>query len=106
MLKKARQAERDFNRRQSEEFARTHAGDGSFTYNGYEGNFWIRRAGDGLVDLDVYYPLGKFAWLDRSDVERQVQNFRSALELLKMIDGALDANNDENEEVEGGNHEK
>ncbi len=75
MLKKARQAERDFNRRQSEEFARTHAGDGSFTYNGYEGNFWIRRAGDGLVDLDVYYPLGKFAWLDRSDVERQVQNF-------------------------------
>lgn len=32
MLKKARQAERDFNRRQSEEFARTHAGDYNIRY--------------------------------------------------------------------------
>lgn len=75
MLKKVRQAERDFNRRQSSEFARTHAGDGSFTYNGYEGSFWVKRVGDGMADLDVYYPLGNFSWSDRSDVERQVQNF-------------------------------
>ena len=45
---------------------------------------------------------GSVTWAEK----RQVQNFRSALELLKMIDGALDANSDENEEVEGGNHEK
>lgn len=35
-------------------------------------------------------------------VKQQIQNFRSALELLKLIDGALD----ENVEIEGGDHEK
>lgn len=35
--------------------------------------------------------------------EKKVQNFRSALELLKLISGALDEGDIE---AEGGNHEK
>lgn len=41
---------------------------------------------------------GSVTWIE----EQREQNFRSALELLKLIDGALD----ENEEIEGGRHEK
>lgn len=41
---------------------------------------------------------GSVTWVD----EQREQYFRSALELLKLIDGALD----ENEEIEGGSHEK
>ena len=41
---------------------------------------------------------GTVTWVD----EQREQNFRSALELLKLIDGALD----ENDEKEGGSHEK
>ena len=40
---------------------------------------------------------GSVTWVE----EQRTQNFRSALELLKMIDGALD----ENKMIEGGNHE-
>lgn len=38
---------------------------------------------------------GRVTWTDKN----QSQNFRSALELLKLISGALD-------EEKGGNHEK
>lgn len=41
---------------------------------------------------------GSVTWV----AEQKVQHFRSALELLKLIDGALD----ENEEIEGGSHEE
>lgn len=41
---------------------------------------------------------GSVTWVE----EQRTQNFRSALELLKMIDGALD----ENIEIKGGNHEE
>lgn len=40
---------------------------------------------------------GKVTWLE----QQKTQCFRSALELLKLIDGALD----ENGEMEGGSHE-
>ena len=40
---------------------------------------------------------GSVTWVD----EQRTQNFRSALELLKMIDGALD----EKLEIEGGSYE-
>lgn len=40
---------------------------------------------------------GSVTWVE----EQRTQNFRSALELLKMIDGALD----ENLKIEGGSHE-
>lgn len=43
---------------------------------------------------------GSVTWVE----EKKVQNFRSALELLKLIDGAIGQN--ENEEIEGGSHEK
>lgn len=41
---------------------------------------------------------GSVTWVE----EQKTQNFRSALELLKLIDGALD----EELEIEGGNHEE
>lgn len=41
---------------------------------------------------------GTVTWID----EQKVQCFRSALELLKMIDGALD----NTLAIEGGSHEK
>lgn len=41
---------------------------------------------------------GSVTWAEK----QQTQYFRSALELLKLIDEALD----ENEELEGGCHEK
>ena len=41
---------------------------------------------------------GSVSWNE----ENQEQYFRSALELLKLIDGALDRK----EEIEGGSHEK
>lgn len=40
---------------------------------------------------------GSVCWVE----ENREQYFRSTLELLKMIDGALD-----NENIEGGSHEK
>lgn len=40
---------------------------------------------------------GTVTWVE----ENKIQNFRSALELLKLIDGALD----EEFGIEGGNHE-
>lgn len=40
---------------------------------------------------------GSVSWID----EQREQYFRSALELLKLIDGALD-----HEGIEGGSHEK
>lgn len=40
---------------------------------------------------------GTITWVDK----QQTQNFRSALELIKLIDGALD----EDVEIEGGSHE-
>jgi len=40
---------------------------------------------------------GTVNWVDK----QKVQNFRSALELLKLIDGALDGNI----MIEGGSHE-
>lgn len=40
---------------------------------------------------------GTVTWVE----EERSQNFRSALELLKLIDGALD----EDLDIEGGNHE-
>ncbi len=43
---------------------------------------------------------GSITWVE----EKKVQNFRSALELLKLIDGAMSQNEDE--EIEGGSHEK
>lgn len=42
---------------------------------------------------------GKITWVE----EQKEQYFRSALELLKLIDGALDNNS---VEIEGGSHEK
>ena len=42
---------------------------------------------------------GKITWVE----EQKEQYFRSALELLKLIDGALDSNS---VEIEGGSHEK
>ena len=41
---------------------------------------------------------GSVTWVE----EQRTQNFRSALELLKMIDGVLD----ENIEIKGGSHEE
>ena len=41
---------------------------------------------------------GTVTWVE----EQKTQCYRSALELLKLIDGALD----KNEEIEGGSHEK
>ena len=41
---------------------------------------------------------GSVTWLE----EHKVQYFRSALELMKMIDGALD----DKLAIEGGNHEE
>ena len=41
---------------------------------------------------------GTVTWVE----ENKTQNFRSALELLKLIDGALD----EGLNIEGGNHEE
>lgn len=41
---------------------------------------------------------GSITWVE----EQRTQNFRSALELIKMIDGALD----EDAEIEGGSHEE
>lgn len=41
---------------------------------------------------------GSVTWID----EHQEKYFRSALELIKLIDGALD---NQNEETEGGCHE-
>ena len=40
---------------------------------------------------------GSVTWVE----EQKIQNFRSALELLKLIDGALD----EELDIEGGSHE-
>ena len=40
---------------------------------------------------------GSVTWVE----EQRTQNFRSALELLKLIDGALD----ENVDIKGGNYE-
>ena len=40
---------------------------------------------------------GSVTWVE----EQKVQNFRSALELLKLIDGAIS----QNEKTEGGSHE-
>ena len=42
---------------------------------------------------------GSVTWTE----EKKAQNFRSALELLKLISGALDEGDIE---AEGGNHEK
>jgi hypothetical protein len=41
---------------------------------------------------------GSVTWVE----EGKTQNFRSALELLKLIDGALD----DGQEIEGGSHER
>lgn len=41
---------------------------------------------------------GSVTWVE----EQQTQNFRSALELIKMIDGALE----EDAEIEGESHER
>lgn len=41
---------------------------------------------------------GKVTWIE----EQREQYFRSALELLKLIDGAME----ENQKIEGGSHEK
>ena len=41
---------------------------------------------------------GTITWVE----EQRTQNFRSALELLKLIDGALD----ENVDIKGGNYEE
>ena len=41
---------------------------------------------------------GSVTWTE----EKKVQNFRSALELLKLIDGAME----QNQNIEGGSHEK
>ena len=43
---------------------------------------------------------GSVTWVD----ENKVQNFRSALELLKLIDGVIGQN--KSEEIEGGSHEE
>ena len=43
---------------------------------------------------------GSVTWVE----EQKVQNFRSALELLKLIDGVIGQN--ENEDIEGGSHEE
>lgn len=40
---------------------------------------------------------GSVTWVE----EKKTQNFRSALELIKMIDEVMDGN----VEIEGGNHE-
>ena len=42
---------------------------------------------------------GTVTWVD----ENKVQNFRSALELLKIMDGAL---GQEDDDIEGGSHEE
>jgi hypothetical protein len=41
---------------------------------------------------------GSVTWVE----EGKTQNFRSALELLKLIDGALD----DGQKIEGGSHER
>ena len=43
---------------------------------------------------------GSVTWVEG----QKVQNFRSALELLKLIDGVIGQN--EKEEIEGGSHEE
>jgi hypothetical protein len=45
---------------------------------------------------------GSVTWAE----EGRTQNFRSALELLKLIDGALDGALDDGQEIEGGSHER
>ena len=43
---------------------------------------------------------GSVTWVE----EQKTQNFRSALELLKLIDGVIGQNEDEG--IEGGSHEE
>ena len=43
---------------------------------------------------------GSVTWLE----EQKTKKFRSALELLKLIDGVIGQNS--NEEIEGGSHEE
>ena len=45
---------------------------------------------------------GSVTWADKM----QVRNFRSALELLKLIDGTLEGTLNEDGDPEGGNHER
>lgn len=50
-----------------------------------------------ILDRQNFTWQGTVTWVEK----QKVQNFRSALELLKLIDGVLD----EDTEMEGGYHE-
>ncbi len=75
MFKESREEYNRIQKKIDNEYIRTYAGDGSFTFNGYDGRYTIKNNGDNTVSLTVYYPLKNFSWLNRSGVERSLGNF-------------------------------
>ena len=46
-----------------------------FVFMGEEGRVFIKSLGNGRVNLEVYYPIDGFSWLDRDSVRRRLESF-------------------------------
>ena len=46
-----------------------------FIFMGEEGRFFVKSLGNGRVNLEVYYPIESFSWLDRDSVRRKLESF-------------------------------
>ncbi len=46
-----------------------------FVFMGEEGRFFIKSLGNGRVNVEVYYPIEGFSWLERDSVRRKLERF-------------------------------
>lgn len=46
-----------------------------FVFMGEEGMVFVKSLGKGRVNLEVYYPIDSFSWLDRDSVRRRLESF-------------------------------
>ena len=74
MLRKVRDADNARKRAESRRVSDIVETD-DFVFMGEEGSFFVKSLGSGMVNLDVYYPIDSFSWLDRDSVRRKLESF-------------------------------
>ena len=74
MLRKVRDADNARKRAESRRVSDIVETD-DFVFMGEEGSFFVKSLGSGMVNLDVYYPIDSFSWLDRDSVRRRLESF-------------------------------
>ena len=46
-----------------------------FVFMGEEGSFFVKSLSSSRVNVEVYYPINEFNWLDRDSVKRKLERF-------------------------------